>query len=73
MDQLCDNFDYNVEKKNIITRKDVYNISSKYGLLHKYKLHDVDALSVDLQVKKFQENSSNPIIMYKTQGTEYFL
>ncbi|KAL4090912.1 hypothetical protein QTP88_025670 [Uroleucon formosanum] len=72
IDQLRDDFDYNVEKKNIITLKDVYNISSKCGLLHKYKLHDVDALSVDLQVKKFQENPSNPIIMYKTQGTEYF-
>ncbi|KAL4130890.1 hypothetical protein QTP88_008267 [Uroleucon formosanum] len=72
IDQLRDNFNFNVEKKNIITRKDVYNISSKCGLLHKYKLHDIDALSVNHQVKNFQENSSNPIIMYKTQGTEYF-
>lgn len=55
-----------------MTRKDVHNISSKFGLLHKYKLHDIDALSVDLQVKRFFENSSNPIIMYKTQGTEHF-
>lgn len=52
IDQLRDDFNYTVEKKNIITRKDVYNISSKCKLLHKYKLHDVDALSVDLQVKK---------------------
>lgn len=71
IDQIRDNFDNTIEKKNIITRKDVYNISTKFGLLHKYKLHDIDALSVDLQVKKFAESSSNPIILYKTQGTEY--
>ncbi|XP_022169811.1 uncharacterized protein LOC111033408, partial [Myzus persicae] len=72
IDQLRDEFDYTIQKKNLVTRKDVHNISSKFGLLHKYKLHDIDALSVDLQVKRFFENSSNPIIMYKTQGTEHF-
>lgn len=71
IDQLRNDFDNNVEKKNL-TRKDVYNISSKYGLLHKYKLHAVDALSVDLQVKRYAETSLNPIIFYKTQGTEHF-
>lgn len=55
-----------------MTRKDIHNISSKFGLLHKHKLHDIDALSVDLQVKRFFENSSNPIVLYKTQGTEHF-
>ncbi|KAF0688406.1 SWIM-type domain-containing protein, partial [Aphis craccivora] len=71
IDQIRDNFDNKIEKKNIITRKDVYNISTKFGLLHKYKLHDIDALSLDLQVKRFAESSSNPIVFYKTQGTEY--
>jgi len=62
-------------KNNILTRKDIYNIYAKFGLLHKYKLHDVDAISVDLQVKRFAQNpnkSLNPIILYKTKGTEYF-
>ncbi|KAL4130861.1 hypothetical protein QTP88_008240 [Uroleucon formosanum] len=75
IDQFRNETNYNIEKKNIITRKDIYNISAQFGLLHKYKLHDVDAISVDLQVKRFAQNSNkslNPIILYKTQGTEYF-
>ncbi|XP_029348723.1 uncharacterized protein LOC103311925 [Acyrthosiphon pisum] len=71
IDQIRDNFDNKIEKKNIITTKDVYNISTKFVLLHKYKLHDIDALSADLQVKRFANSSSNPIVFYKTQGTEY--
>lgn len=70
IDQLHDDFDNNIVKKYIITRKDVYNISAKFGLLHKYKRHNVDALSVDLQVKHLSKDPSNPIIFYKTQGTE---
>lgn len=72
IDQLRNEFDCSIKKENIITRKDVYNISVKFGLLHKYKLHDVDAISVDLQIKRFAQNYSNPIVLYKTQGTEYF-
>ncbi|KAF0754169.1 SWIM-type domain-containing protein [Aphis craccivora] len=56
--QLRDEFDYTLQKKNLVADN--------------YKLHDIDALSVDLQVKRFFENSSNPIIMYKTQETENF-
>jgi len=36
IDQLRDDFDYNVKKKNRVTRKDLSNISSKFGLHHKY-------------------------------------
>lgn len=71
VDQLREEIDNKVEKKNIITRKDIYNISKKCGLLHKYKLHSIDALSVDLQVKHIAQNSSSPIVFYKTQGTDY--
>lgn len=40
-------------KHNFITRKYVHNIPTKFELLHKYKLHDADVLTVDIQVKQF--------------------
>lgn len=71
IDQLRNDYDNNddivVQKKHLITRQHVYNIARRHGLLHLYRRHDVDAVSVSLLVKEFGKNPHSPVLFYKEQ------
>ncbi|GFW12405.1 uncharacterized protein TNCV_816581 [Trichonephila clavipes] len=52
------------ERLGLLTKKDLHNVSHSFKL-DKTVLHSEDSISVDLQVKKMQRGSYNPILVYK--------
>ncbi|GFS82211.1 uncharacterized protein TNCV_250501 [Trichonephila clavipes] len=55
------------EKLGILTKKDLHNVSRDFEVDESI-LHAEDAVSVDLQVKKMQRDSYNPVLIYKPLG-----
>ncbi|GFY15056.1 c2H2-type domain-containing protein [Trichonephila clavipes] len=65
----------NIEKKcppterlGLLTKKDLHNVSRDFEVDESI-LHAEDAVSVDLQVKKMQRDSYNPVLIYKPLGS----
>ncbi|GFW28101.1 MULE domain-containing protein [Trichonephila clavipes] len=56
------------ERLGLLTKKDLHNVSHSFKL-DKAVLHSEDSISVDLQVKKMQRDSYNPILVYKPVGS----
>ncbi|GFW01174.1 uncharacterized protein TNCV_1764111 [Trichonephila clavipes] len=54
--------------RTILTKKYLHNVSHSFKL-DKAVLHSEDSISVDLQVKKMQRGSYNPILVYKPVGS----
>ncbi|GFY41049.1 uncharacterized protein TNIN_293121 [Trichonephila inaurata madagascariensis] len=56
------------EQLGVLIKKDLHNLSQSFKL-DETVLHTEDAISVNLQVKKMQRNSYDPILVYKPVGS----
>ncbi|GFY68459.1 uncharacterized protein TNIN_385411 [Trichonephila inaurata madagascariensis] len=56
------------ERLGLLTKKDLHNVSRDFEVNERI-LHAEDAVSVDLQVKKMQRDSYNPVLIYKPLGS----
>ncbi|GFX56293.1 MULE domain-containing protein [Trichonephila clavipes] len=56
------------ERLGLLTKKDLHDVSHSFKL-DKTVLHSENSISVDLQVKKMQRGSYNPILVYKPVGS----
>ncbi|GFX09648.1 uncharacterized protein TNCV_2186441 [Trichonephila clavipes] len=56
------------ERLGLLTKKDLHNVSRDFEVDESI-LHAEDAVSVDLQVKKMQRDSYNPVLIYKPLGS----
>ncbi|GFW51186.1 c2H2-type domain-containing protein [Trichonephila clavipes] len=56
------------ERLGFLTKKDLHNVSRDFEVDESI-LHAEDAVSVDLQVKKMQRDSYNPVLIYKPLGS----
>ncbi|GFV49121.1 uncharacterized protein TNCV_236551 [Trichonephila clavipes] len=56
------------ERLGLLTKKDLHNLSRSFKF-DETDLHTEDSISVDLQVKKMQRGTYNPILVYKPVGS----
>ncbi|GFS56095.1 hypothetical protein TNCV_1650371 [Trichonephila clavipes] len=56
------------ERLGLLTKKGLHNLSQSFKL-DETVLHTEDAISVDLQIKKMQRDSYDPILVYKPFGS----
>ena len=68
LDTIRDNLGKEFHRIHLLTRKDIANIEKTYGLKGAQR-HKDDATSVRLWVEEMKSSRSNPVILYKPQGT----
>ena len=68
LDCIRDNLGKEFHRIHLLTRKDITNIERVYGLKGAQK-HKDDATSVRIWVEEMKSSDSNPLILYKAQGT----
>jgi len=62
--------DKNLQRKHLLTKHDLYNIESEFGLNSDSVRHSNDAMSVDAWVELNKQLDNNCILFYKPQGQE---
>ncbi|KAJ8869624.1 hypothetical protein PR048_028617 [Dryococelus australis] len=69
LDEIRDSLDgENIERKHLLTRKDLHNIAKTYNLNKEAVLHQNDCVSVDAWVKEMLATGNSLVRLYKPQG-----
>ncbi|KAJ8909799.1 hypothetical protein NQ315_015319 [Exocentrus adspersus] len=71
LDSHRDKIGENINREDLITRKDIQNIKNSYHInISEGIRHENDAVSVELWIKQCEQEENNPILFYKKQGVE---
>ena len=68
MDDIRDNTENVLKRLHLATRKDITNIEKAFGLRRAERYKD-DATSVATWVQEMMTSESNPVLLYKPQGS----
>ena len=71
LDEIRDNMKGSPERIHLTNRRDLKNIEREFQLHHHLRLHDNDAVSVDIWVKNMTKlGIESPVLKYKSQGMD---
>ena len=69
LDDIRDNTENGLKRLHLATRKDITNIEKAFGL-RRAERHKDDATSVATWVQEMMNSDSNPVLLYKPQGSK---
>jgi len=69
LDDIRENSGHSLNRLHLTTRKDIANIERAFGL-RRAERHKDDATSVAVWVQDMMNSDSNPVLLYKPQGSQ---